>query len=86
MKPPRFRARKSAAQRFENEIAGHLADLNMAGTRFRGAPDPAGRRNRYVGQEGSGRAGARGVPDLRQSRGAARGHWRGSLPAARCLA
>lgn len=29
-----FQARKAAAERFQREIAGHLGDLNMAGTRF----------------------------------------------------
>jgi DNA repair protein RecN (Recombination protein N) len=29
-----FAARRAASGRFEQEIAGHLADLNMAGTRF----------------------------------------------------
>lgn len=29
-----FRAREAAAREFESEIAGHLGDLNMAGTRF----------------------------------------------------
>src|SRR5205814_4972880 len=29
-----FEARRAASERFEMEIQGHLADLNMAGTRF----------------------------------------------------
>ncbi len=39
-----YRARQAAAERFQAEIAGHLADLNMAGTRFAvelQAPAPA---------------------------------------------
>ncbi len=35
-----YGARQGAAGRFEQEIAGHLADLNMAGTRFRVHLDP----------------------------------------------